>query len=603
MQVRFWGTRGSIAKAGRDTVRYGGNTSCVEVRTADGTLIILDCGTGAHGLGQTLAASNKPIRSGHVLITHTHWDHIQGFPFFAPLRQPDTEWWVYGPGGSGAGLRDTLAGQMQYTYFPVELDDLGASVHYRNLSEGSFEIGDARVTTQYLNHPALTMGYRLEADGVVVVYATDHEPRSHELALGAKAIARGDDARHAEFLSGADLIIHDAQYTAAEYPARIGWGHSTVEFAVDLARGVGARRLALFHHDPNRTDEAMDGLVTLGQDRAKGSDLEVVAAAEGVTLDIHPNPHRSKTAHSRDDSALRPPLRSVSGQKILAGLTDPTIAGALKQAMKAEGVTLTTVKTGEAAVSATIRDRPALLMLERGLPGMSAAAVCRIVRRTLGEYGKQVPLVIIEDAEDPDTHRDDSLAGVTDWLQTPFEITYARTRVRAWLLRTACRWLRAPRPDNELQRIQALRKLNILDTMPEERFDRYTRIAAALFDMPIALVSLVDSHRQWFKSCYGMEADESPRDSAFCSHAIVGSDVLQVSDALHDPRFADNPMVTGEPRVRFYAGAPLTLSDGSRVGTLCLVDHRPRQLDAAQAQLLFDLAALVVDELETVPAN
>ena len=167
MRVRFWGTRGSLAKPGPTTLRYGGNTSCVEVRTADGTLIVLDCGTGAHGLGwRSRAPASAPLR-GHLLITHTHWDHIQGFPFFAPLFVPGNEWDIYAPGGLGQQLEATLAGQMEYTYFPVTLAQCGATIRFHDLTEGSFEIGPVRVVAQYLNHPALTLGYRLEAGGAV----------------------------------------------------------------------------------------------------------------------------------------------------------------------------------------------------------------------------------------------------------------------------------------------------------------------------------------------------------------------------------------------------------------------------------------------------
>src|SRR5215470_14020020 len=138
MQIRFWGTRGSLAKPGSTTLHYGGNTSCVEVWTADGTLIVLDCGTGAHGLGMALAAGAKQPLHGHLMITHTHWDHIQGFPFFGPLFVPGNEWDIYAPGGLGQQLEKTLAGQMEYTYFPVTLAQLGATIRYHDLVEGSF---------------------------------------------------------------------------------------------------------------------------------------------------------------------------------------------------------------------------------------------------------------------------------------------------------------------------------------------------------------------------------------------------------------------------------------------------------------------------------
>ncbi|MEE8251926.1 MAG: MBL fold metallo-hydrolase, partial [Gemmatimonadales bacterium] len=282
MRLRFWGTRGSIAKPGPSTVRYGGNTSCIEVRSAGGTLIVLDCGTGAHGLAQALTEHKGVPLQGHMLITHTHWDHIQGFPFFSPFEAPGNKWHIYGPRGVGPSLRETLAGQMQYTYFPVPLEQLNATVHYHDIVEGTFEIDDIRVTAQYLNHPALTIGYRLEVDGVLVVYATDHEPHSKQLAAGEQGPLIAGDERHARFLAGADLVIHDAQYTAEEYPSKTGWGHSTMESAVDTALSAGVRRLALFHHDPLRDDESVDRLVALARARvaASAGSLEVFAAAE-----------------------------------------------------------------------------------------------------------------------------------------------------------------------------------------------------------------------------------------------------------------------------------------------------------------------------------
>ena len=234
MRVQFWGTRGSIATPVPSMARYGGNTSCIEVRSARETLVIVDCGTGGHSLGQKLMSGGAKGLRGHILISHTHWDHIQGIPFFCPLFAPGNEWDIYGPKGLGQSLREALAGQMQYTYFPVTLDQCGARIRYHDLVEGTFDIDDIKVSTHYLNHPALTLGYRLEADGVVVVYACDHEPHSRMLATGHGEIT-GQDLRHAEFVNRADLLIHDAQFTAEEYPAKIGWGHSTVEYVVKLS--------------------------------------------------------------------------------------------------------------------------------------------------------------------------------------------------------------------------------------------------------------------------------------------------------------------------------------------------------------------------------
>ena len=269
MRVRFWGTRGSIAKPGSSTARYGGNTSCIEARSARGTLVILDCGTGGHALGEDLMSAGVKGLRGHILISHTHWDHIQGIPFFAPLFVPGTEWDIYGPKGLGQSLREVLAGQMDYTYFPVTLDQCGANIRYHDLVEGTFDIEDIKVSTRYLNHPALTLGYRLETDGVTVVYACDHEPHSRMLANGQGEIT-GHDLQHAQFVTGADLLIHDAQYTAEEYPAKIGWGHSTVEYAVKLSNKAKVKRLALTSSRPLQRRSRPRSLARERQGKAKG---------------------------------------------------------------------------------------------------------------------------------------------------------------------------------------------------------------------------------------------------------------------------------------------------------------------------------------------
>jgi GAF domain-containing protein len=187
-------------------------------------------------------------------------------------------------------------------------------------------------------------------------------------------------------------------------------------------------------------------------------------------------------------------------------------------------------------------------------------------------------------------------AGATDWLVAPFSALYARTRIRAWALRQACRWIGAASPPDEAARLRALRELGILDSAPEERFDRITRLAQRVFDVPIALVSLVDTERHWFKSRQGLDIEETHRDLSFCAHAIHDDSIFIVSDALLDPRFADNPAVTGDLRVRFYAGRPLR-ANGRRVGTLCVVDQRPRHLRDDDVRALDDLAALVEREL------
>ena len=291
VQVRFWGVRGSIPTPGFETARYGGNTSCVTVEPgppAEGgptEVFILDAGSGLRVLGLDLLKQKRlPIRA-HVLLTHTHWDHIQGFPFFAPAFIPGNELTVYGAAGSEDDLQTTLAGQMLHRYFPVSLEQLGATIRFADVQPGARQIGSARVTAASLNHPGKTVGYRVELNGCSVAYVTDCEPLGSlpDLPVDPGVLAL---ARHA------DVLIHDAQYTDAEYPTKVGWGHSPVSFVVDVALAARVKRLVLFHHDPLRVDEQMDALVEQARARAQGSGLEIVAAAEGTTIELAAAPDR-----------------------------------------------------------------------------------------------------------------------------------------------------------------------------------------------------------------------------------------------------------------------------------------------------------------------
>ena len=595
MRIQFWGTRGSIAKPGPSTARYGGNTSCIEVRSARGTLVVLDCATGAHPLGQKLMSAGLKGMCGHILISHTHWDHIQGLPFFAPVFAPGNEWNIYGPKGLGQSLREALAGQMQYTYFPITLDQFGATMHYHDLVEGTLDIDDVRVSTCYLNHPALTLGYRLEIDGAALVYSCDHEPYSRTLATGQGEIT-GQDRRYADFLKGADLLVHDAQYTAEEYPTKIGWGHSTVEYAVRIGQHAGAKRIALTHHDPLRDDDSIDRIVESIRARLTehASSLEVFAAREGQIVEIESSDDRIAEHHAGEFQAKTPIEPALVDRFVLLSVIDPNIGAVLSEAIRAEGIPVRLVSDGDAARKLILKDRPSLVMLEHDIPRMDGLETCRAIRRELAADESKLPVVLVAAQEDPVA---DVAAGVTERLIKPFSSSYARTKVRAWVLRTACQWMKAAIPGDEERRLASLRELRILDTEPEQRFDRITRLAAAVFDVPIALVSLVDKDRQWFKSCYGISAKETSREASFCAHVVYNREMMLVTDALVDPRFSDNPMVVNEPRVRFYAGCPLILADGSCVGTLCLVDTRARSLEGTDVGLLQDLGDLAVQEL------
>jgi phosphoribosyl 1,2-cyclic phosphodiesterase len=294
MRVTFWGTRGSIATPGPHTTRYGGNTSCVEVRCGS-EILIFDAGTGIRPLGQTLLGEfqERPFTV-HLFLSHTHWDHIQGFPFFMPAYQPAATIHIYGSTGLGRPLEKLMRGQMDPDYFPVALGELASTLLVHELRGGPVEIGDAQITTAYLNHPGMNLGYRVAHGGKTLVYATDNEPYRVTLdRLGLRGAAGRDfgerlDQEFIRFIAGADLYIGEAQYTDEEYPRRVGWGHSSVSATVEAALAAGVRSLALFHHDPMHDDATVAAMAETAQGliAARQARLECFAAREGAVIDL-----------------------------------------------------------------------------------------------------------------------------------------------------------------------------------------------------------------------------------------------------------------------------------------------------------------------------
>ena len=289
MKIRFWGVRGSIASPGPKTVRYGGNTTCIEVRTDTNELIILDAGTGIFPLSQTLLAE-LPLTA-NVLISHSHWDHIQGLPFFVPNFIPGNVLRLHGAFDpiSGNGIEQVMSVQLQYSYFPVREAELKARMEYVTLAPGeAVTIGSATVTPYLLNHPVINFGYRIESAGKSVFFTGDHEPPYNIYEPTDPDFAEYqqfvDEKAHAIALAmrGVDVLIADSSYTVLEYPAKKGWGHGSFDTSVAYARQAGAKTLFFTHHEPTRSDDALEGVYAAvrATQPADGPDLRLAREGE-----------------------------------------------------------------------------------------------------------------------------------------------------------------------------------------------------------------------------------------------------------------------------------------------------------------------------------
>jgi phosphoribosyl 1,2-cyclic phosphodiesterase len=296
MKLRFWGVRGSIPCPGEDTTQYGGNTSCIQVLGGQ-EIVVLDAGTGIRELGQQLTAAKKPVRI-HLLLTHTHWDHIQGFPFFTPIYSPGNELLVYGPRALEKSLEEALMFQMQYSYFPVRGVELAARVKFTELGEETFSIGDLEVSTKTMNHPIRVLAYKFAHKGRTAIYTGDNEPYFDVLADRATRVDTGIHRRSefikecnqrvVDFCKGADALVVDAQYTDEEYETKRGWGHSSIGQVLALGQAAEVRKLVLFHHEPTHDDKTLDQIEREARARAQKSKakFKVIGAREGMIVDV-----------------------------------------------------------------------------------------------------------------------------------------------------------------------------------------------------------------------------------------------------------------------------------------------------------------------------
>lgn len=298
MKIRFWGVRGSIPSPGQHTIRYGGNTTCLEVRSASGELIIIDAGTGIFPLAQELL-KQLPVRA-NIFITHTHWDHIHGLPFFTPLYIPGNSVRIHGAYDivSGRGIDQVMEVQLQYSYFPVREAEMRAGIEYTTLTVGEpVTIGDATVTPLLMNHPVVDLGYRIDCGGKSMFFTGDHEPWTNIYApedegyAEYQAIVDQQQAQLDAALAGLDVMVADSSYTAAEYPSKVGWGHGTLEGNIAWARRLGVKTLVCTHHEPTRSDDQleaafMSALAAQNYQPGAPGEPEIILSREGLELTL-----------------------------------------------------------------------------------------------------------------------------------------------------------------------------------------------------------------------------------------------------------------------------------------------------------------------------
>jgi phosphoribosyl 1,2-cyclic phosphodiesterase len=299
-KLTFWGVRGSTPSVDRETWRYGGNTPCLELVTPGGSRIILDCGTGLRMLGKRWAGETGGARAAeaHIFVTHYHWDHIQGLPFFTPLYSPKNRFHFYSFRSEFLGpdsLKRVLEAQMAFPYFPVSLSSMSAAREFTEIAGGDRRVvGDACVTARWLNHPQGCLGFRFETPAGTIVYATDNEPGTPDFDRALRELA-----------AGADVLVNDAQFTPEQLAHRKGWGHSSWLEGVRLAKDAGVRNLVLFHHDPDSSDKSVDAILR----EARGHFENTWAASEGMVMTVGPQKTHVGIPAARD--GLRRETRSA----------------------------------------------------------------------------------------------------------------------------------------------------------------------------------------------------------------------------------------------------------------------------------------------------
>lgn len=298
IKIKFWGVRGSIPTPGPRTTRYGGNTSCVEINFPNNPRFILDAGSGIRELGKELLKATEPVTS-YIFLSHFHWDHIQGLPFFKPAFKPGNHFIIYGCDEPDVDLTKIISMQMNPIYFPVAVEDMRAKVEFRTAKEGIFQVEGVTVQSQFMNHPGYTLGYRFNYEGKSVIYISDNEP--FRQLIEGKATDQESSLRDRfenfvdnkedqliSFISEADVLIHDTQYFPHEYEERITWGHSPYTYTVDIAVKARVKKLVLFHHDPDHDDKTVDRMAELSRERLESYNYSIpcIPAREGEIIEL-----------------------------------------------------------------------------------------------------------------------------------------------------------------------------------------------------------------------------------------------------------------------------------------------------------------------------
>jgi phosphoribosyl 1,2-cyclic phosphodiesterase len=305
MRIKFWGVRGSVPCPGPHTAKYGGNTACIELRFDEADrLVIIDAGSGIRELGNFMMGNDLPKgpMKADIFLSHTHWDHIMGFPFFTPIYIPGTRLTVFGPVSyENEPLDEIVGGQLTYRYFPVRQSELAADIKYISLKEDRMDIGDDIIlSTKFLNHPILCLGFRFEYQGKIFctvydtevfrnIFSTDTDDPSYDeaMAMDGELAAREENHKIEQFFKDADLVVYDAQYTKSEYEdGKVGWGHNYIEQAIESSQRANVKRLALFHHDPDRTDKEMDVLSKKYCRPENNNGIEIFFAKEGMEIHL-----------------------------------------------------------------------------------------------------------------------------------------------------------------------------------------------------------------------------------------------------------------------------------------------------------------------------